>query len=114
MTWIAGDLPDVADVQLVGHPEQLDARAPDGARAAVERLGHPLDHVTRHAPLTCPASSMKRLWKPLCRATPRSRHISANSLTSPMLTARNVFFSSFTISATRGDETDATVSTTSP
>ena len=31
--------------------------------------------------------------------------IRANSLTSPIFTARNVFSSSFTISATRGDDT---------
>ncbi len=36
--------------------------------------------------------------------------ISASSFTSPMLTLRKVFSSSFTISATRVDETGTTVS----
>ncbi len=43
-------------------------------------------------------TSMSILW-----------HISAISLTSPMFTARNVFSSSFTISATRVELTGTTV-----
>ena len=45
-------------------------------------------------------TSMSILW-----------HISASSLTRPMLTARNVFSRSFTISATRVELTRTTVST---
>ncbi len=41
-------------------------------------------------------------------------HISASSLTSPMLTARNVFSSSFTISATRVELTGTIVSIAEP
>jgi hypothetical protein len=41
-------------------------------------------------------------------------HISASSLTSPMLTARNVFSSSFTISATRVELTGTSVSIADP
>ena len=41
-------------------------------------------------------------------STSRSRHISANSFTIAMLTARNVFSSSFTISAVRDDDTGTT------
>ena len=40
---------------------------------------------------------------------PMRSHISASSLTMPMLTARNVFSSSFTISATRGELTGTMV-----
>ena len=40
---------------------------------------------------------------------PRRSHISASSFTMPMFTARNVFSSSFTISATRGELTGTTV-----
>ena len=41
-------------------------------------------------------------------------HISASSLTSPMLTARNVFSSSLTISATRVELTGTIVSIAVP
>ena len=48
-------------------------------------------------------TSMSILW-----------HISAISLTRPMFTARNVFSSSLTISATRVELTGTTVSTIAP
>ncbi|MNC93393.1 hypothetical protein D3C83_100110 [compost metagenome] len=41
---------------------------------------------------------------------PSRSHIIASSLTRPMFTARNVFSSSFTISATFGELTGTTVS----
>ena len=47
-------------------------------------------------------------------STPSVRHMSASSLTSPMFTARNVFSSSFTISAAWGDETTMTCGDTRP
>ena len=43
-------------------------------------------------------------------STPRRSHMSATSLTRPMLTLRKVFSSSFTISAARVLETGITVS----
>ena len=48
-------------------------------------------------------TSMSILW-----------HISAISFTRPMFTARNVFSSSFTISATRVELTGTTFATTAP
>ena len=45
---------------------------------------------------------------------PIRSHISASSLTRPMLTARNVFSSSLTISATRVELTGTTVSIAAP
>ncbi len=45
---------------------------------------------------------------------PMRWHINASSLTRPMFTARNVFSSSFTVSATLGELTGMTVSITDP
>jgi hypothetical protein len=42
---------------------------------------------------------------------PSRSHMSASSFTIPMFTARNVFSSSLTISATRGELTGTTVAT---
>ncbi len=45
---------------------------------------------------------------------PRRSHMSASSFTRPMFTARNVFSSSFTISATRVELTGTMASMTAP
>ncbi len=59
------------------------------------------------------ASSPQRGRLPT-RRCPRRSHISAISLTKPMLTIRNVFSSSFTISAAWGELTGTIVSTAAP